>query len=358
MNSSFAAAAAAGVVLLVAAGTAANPVAGPDRPTAAPRMSTATSAPDPAPESSRPWATPSSATPSATAPSKGARPSTATPAAPENGRTDASRPESVAQLSRRQSTPATGTTAAKPAAAPRAVPPANDASRGAVLIPGLPTTAALDVAGATLDRLEAGLAADCGSPTTDRAVWFRYDDPAGLGFVADASGSDHPVRLALLGGDPRNNVLMGCSAGPVLTASAGPTGPFHVAVLSDARQAASRLQVRFRAIDAAPDGTVTLDADGRLSSGKAVLTGTYSCTGGSAVSASVSAEAAQGAATGIAAPAEVVCDGAVHPWTLVVSGPADFERGTVAAAATISTCRRTAGSRRGAGASVVLGAET
>jgi hypothetical protein len=202
----------------------------------------------------------------------------------------------------------------------------------------LPWTARLDVAGATLDALESGLATDCGFPATDRAVWYRVDDPDGLGFVADASRSDHPVGIAVLGGDPRDNVLMGCSRGSVLTASGGPTGPVYVAILSDAH-ATSHVAVDFHALVAAPAVAATLDSVGTLDAGAARLAGTYSCSGSGAVTVSVAGSLAQGAdLTGIASPADGVCDGALHPWSLVVSGPSAFQPGPAQGEVTVSAC--------------------
>ncbi|SDP35357.1 hypothetical protein SAMN04489867_2165 [Pedococcus dokdonensis] len=215
--------------------------------------------------------------------------------------------------------------------------PSNDTARKAVAVRALPTTLRLDVAGATLDSLESGLAADCGFPATDRAVWYRVDDPSGLGFVVDASGSDHRVGIAMLGGDPRDNVLMGCSGGSVLTASGGPAGPFYLAALSDARTA-THLELAFRALPA-PAATVTLDAVGALDGGGARLSGTYSCTGsGSPTTVTISGRLSQGGTQGISSPVDGTCDGATHAWSLLVTGPQAFSTGTAQAVVTASAC--------------------
>src|SRR5699024_9323827 len=94
----------------------------------------------------------------------------------------ASRPATVPSSARPQDAPV-----APVAPAPKPKRPANDTAKKAVAVGPLPWSTQLDVAGATLDTLEAGLATDCGLATADRAVWYRVDDPNGVGFVADAS---------------------------------------------------------------------------------------------------------------------------------------------------------------------------
>lgn len=232
--------------------------------------------------------------------------------------------------------PASTHTAPAQHVGPAAPRPRNDSYRSATVVRSLPTTFGQDVAGATLDTLEAGLSQDCGLPTADRAVWFRYDDPQGAGFVVDASASDHPVAIALLS-DPRANVLMGCSRGPVLTASPGPTGPFYVAVLSDTTPGTTALSVGFRALPTAPAAQVTVDPTGTVAAdGTVTLTGSYSCASGA--TGAVSAALAQGTVTGQSVPADLTCDGATHTWRLVLSGPSPFAAGPATASVDVSAC--------------------
>ncbi|MGO4342230.1 DUF6299 family protein [Pedococcus sp. 2YAF34] len=236
--------------------------------------------------------------------------------------------------------------------APSAPRPRNDSYRGATVVADLPTTLREGVAAASLDRLETGLAQDCGLPTADRAVWFRYDDPDGAGFVVDASASDHPVAIALLS-DPKANVLMGCSGGPVLTASPGPTGPFWVAVLSDTAQGATTVSVTFRAPATAPAAQATLDPTGTVASdGKVALSGRYSCAAGA--TGAIGGGLIQGTTSGIATPVDLTCDGTTHTWHLVVSGPTAFAVGSGEAAVDLSACSGTACSHPRASGTVTL----
>lgn len=294
-----------------------------DRPTGTARGDVSRVVPASGATSAAAPATPSTAP--STSPATTSRSATAHPSATTAGTVNGARPAAA------KSAQHPSVAAAQPKA------PKNDTARKAT-VAAVPSTARLDVAGATLDSLESGLAADCGFPATDRAVWYRVDDPAGKGFVVDASGSDHPVGIAMLGGDPRDNVLMGCSRGAVLTASGGPSGPFYLAVLSDAGATTTHLRLVLRDLPT-PTAAVTLDSVGALEDGGARLTGSYSCQGtGTPVTVTISGRLSQSGNEGISSPVDGVCDGATHPWSLLVSGPTAFQSGAAQGVVTASAC--------------------
>ena len=85
-------------------------------------------------------------------------------------------------------------------------------------------------------------------------------------------------------------------------------------------------------------GTVTVDRRADLAGDSVTLSGTYTCSGGTAVTrASIYTEVATRATVGSAGATSVVCDGATHRWS--TTGPREnLARGSATALVTLEVC--------------------
>jgi hypothetical protein len=84
------------------------------------------------------------------------------------------------------------------AAAPARAQPANDQCAAATVIPSLPFTAALDIAGATADAGALDLSCYFQLPdATNPSVWYRFTAPAAVSLDIDTFGSDHDTVVAV-----------------------------------------------------------------------------------------------------------------------------------------------------------------
>jgi hypothetical protein len=202
-----------------------------------------------------------------------------------------------------------------------AAAPSNDVRGGATTISALPFSDTVDTSQATTDADDAALNAQCGAPVTNGSVWYAYTPPAGVdGVVVDVSSSSFSAGALIAEPDGSGGWLVdGCGPGttgvPVVAGT-----PYLILAFSDTPGVTGgtlRISVTQATV---PTVDVTVNPKGRVDKyGNALLTGTYTCTGGDFFSLSSSLKQAVGRfAIQGDGYYDGSCDGASHAWSASV----------------------------------------
>jgi len=199
--------------------------------------------------------------------------------------------------------------------------PANDTAGGAVAISSLPFSDTVDVSQATTDADDAELNSQCGAPVTDNSVWYTFTPGADVqGIVVDVSSSDFSAGALIAEPDGSGGWFVD-ACGPGATGTTVFEGvTYRILAFSDTPGApASTLRI---SVDAAtvPSVDVTVNPKGKVDRfGNALISGTYTCSGGDFFSLSSSLKQSVGRFAVLGdGYYDGDCDGSSHPWSAVV----------------------------------------
>jgi hypothetical protein len=226
-----------------------------------------------------------------------------------------------------------------------AASPSNDTFSGAMVISSLPFSATEDTTGATLDDADTAAGNVCASSgfTFSSSVWFSYTPSSDQAVRIDTSGSSYSVAGAVLTGTPSAFSAQSCFlGGTTFQASAGTT--YYIDLLESPAGSGGALSLSMSQL-LPPNPLVTVNPSGTFDtkSGAATVSGTASCSAGASAFLSGSLSQSVGriaTVSGYGSPASsIVCDGAPHPWSFVVT-PASglFRGGHATATVTLFAC--------------------
>ena len=222
--------------------------------------------------------------------------------------------------------------------AAHAATPSNDTVSGATEIGSLPTTITQDTTQATTDSVDAALNNDCGAPSTNASVWFKYTDVDGAGFLATMENSDYSGGFFVTEGDPSLGNLVAC--GPTTVGvQTTPGETYYVVAFSDTSVNGGNLEVTFDKAPPMPEISVSADSRGvAYKDGSAQVTGTYTCSNASGFDSDVEGTLTQRVGrvkiTGYFFVYPLECDGATHAWSAQVFSDNGLFRGGKAASVT------------------------
>lgn len=222
-----------------------------------------------------------------------------------------------------------------------AAAPSNDTYGGAVIIPAIPFSTALDTTEATTDADDAELNV-CGAPAMDASVWYSFTASGDEAYVADASASDYSAGVFVATGAPGSFVVLACGPGGVIwQATAGET--YSIVVIDDQQDGGGNGGSMSLVVDVAPPPPaleVTTDPTGRFDArtGIATISGTLLCSeeaGVAFVEAQLTQRVGRLLIRGFGFT-EVPCDGTAQPWSMEVFGDNGLFKGGKAASVTFS----------------------
>ena len=206
------------------------------------------------------------------------------------------------------------------ASAAFAAPPANDTPDGAIAL-SLGQTVTEDTTEATTDAQDAKLNKFCGAPHTNASVWYTYTPSADGGFLLDMSQSDYSGGFLVFEGPPAPKSLITC--GPTTVGVVGVAGTtYTIMVISDTKVNGGNLVLSLQQAPPPPHIKVTVDPQGTaLKDGSAELSGTYSCKNADflEMDGQLTQTVGRLKITGFFFKFIRKCDGAVHPWSAVVT---------------------------------------
>jgi hypothetical protein len=224
-----------------------------------------------------------------------------------------------------------------------AAAPANDTFAGTEVIGSLPFDATVDTTQATTDADDAAANADCGAPATDASVWYSFTPATDGGRVIDVSGSDYSAGVIVVSGTQGGFTLETCGPGTVaFSATAGVT--YHVLLFDDQGDGSGNGgTLRLSVIDAPPPPSISMTVDPRAvfnsHTGEATVTGTELCTGVAdfaIVDVTLSQKVGRVATVQGENATDIACDGAAHPWSVVITPFSGQFRGGKAASVSIA----------------------
>jgi hypothetical protein len=202
-----------------------------------------------------------------------------------------------------------------------AAAPANDTAGGAVDIQSLPFSATVDVSQATTDADDAALNAQCGAPVTNNSVWYTFTPGSGVeGIVVNVSDSDFSAGALIAEPDGAGGWVVD-ACGPGATGTPVVEGvTYRILAFSDTPGApAETLQI---SVDTAtvPAVELTVNPKGKVDrQGNALISGTYTCSGGDFFSLSSSLKQSVGRFAVLGdGYYDGDCDGSSHPWSAFV----------------------------------------
>lgn len=206
-----------------------------------------------------------------------------------------------------------------------AAAPANDAIGGAIEIGAIPFSDSVDTTEATTDADDAALNENCGAPATDASVWYELAGTGGDVFV-DVSGSDYSAGVLVGAGSPGSLEIVACGPGAVGFFAESGTDYFILAIDDqlDGGGNGGQLSISVDVPPPPPEISITVDPRGTFNSrnGKATVSGTATCSGEGIEFSSLDGQLSQRAGRVIIRGfffTELVCDGAMHPWTAEVT---------------------------------------
>ena len=219
-----------------------------------------------------------------------------------------------------------------------AAAPSNDTRGGALAISSLPFDATVTTSQATTDADDTALNNQCGAPVTNGSVWYTFTPAAGVsGILVDVSGSDYSSGVIIAEPDGLGGLVVDTCGPGVAGTFVNPGTTYTILAFSDTPGVTGGT-LRLHAEQAVvPTVSATVNPKGKVDKyGNALITGTYTCTGGNFIdldtflSQPVGRFAVQGEGfTGGGEP----CDGVKHAWSTVVTpfGGAKFAGGKAAA---------------------------
>ena len=234
-----------------------------------------------------------------------------------------------------------------------AAPPSNDTFSGATVISSLPFGTTEDTTGATLDDADTAAGNVCGGSsgfTFSSSVWFSYTPSSDQAVRIDTSGSSYGVAGAVLTGTPSSFSAQSCFlSGTTFQASAGTT--YYIDLLESPAGSGGTLSLSMSQL-LQPNPLLTVDPSGTFDtkSGAATVSGTASCSAGASAFLFGSLSQSVGriaTVSGFGSPASsIVCDGAPHPWSFVVTPSSGlFKGGHATATVTLFACSFTCDER-------------
>jgi hypothetical protein len=202
-----------------------------------------------------------------------------------------------------------------------AAAPGNDERSGATPVDALPYSDTVDTSQATTDGDDADLNAQCGAPVTNGSVWYSYTAPADVdGIVVDISASSFSAG-AIIAEPDGNGGWAVVACGPGVTGTTVAPGGQHLILAFSDTPGVTGGTLRITVDEATvPDVSVTVNPKGKVDrNGNAILSGTYTCTGGDFLSISESLKQSVGRFAILGdGYADGSCDGTTQPWTAVV----------------------------------------
>jgi hypothetical protein len=179
--------------------------------------------------------------------------------------------------------------------------------------------------------------------TFSNSVWFAYTPSSDQAVRIDTSGSSYGVAGAVLTGTPSSFSAQSCFlGGTTFEASAGTT--YYIDLLESPAGSGGTLSLSMTQL-LPPNPLLTVDPSGTFDtkSGAATVSGTASCSAGASAFLYGSLSQAVGriaTVSGFGSPASsIVCDGAPHPWSFVVTPSSGlFKGGHATATVTLFAC--------------------
>ena len=240
-----------------------------------------------------------------------------------------------------------------------AAAPPNDGFNGATLISSVPFSTTEDTTQATLDSADTAATQACNTPsfvTLSNSVWFRYTPSSNQQLLVnsslmDPSGFNQLVAGAVLTGSPTSFSAVSC----FLNSTSFPASPgttYYIDLAEYPAGGGGTLSFSLTQ-QVPPNPVLTLDPSGTFDSksGAATVSGTSSCSTGA--SAFVFANLTQSVGriatiSGSGAPlSPIVCDGTLHPWSIVVTPTSGlFKGGQATASVSMFACSFTCDSKQ------------
>jgi hypothetical protein len=226
-----------------------------------------------------------------------------------------------------------------------AVPPgaSNDRLSGAKAITALPYDDSVDVSRATTDQDDDDLNAQCGAPATLGSIWYTFTAPAGVDvLIVDVSQSTYTSGVIVAESDGAGGWYVDtCGPGTVgFPVQAGVT--YTILAFNDTPGSTGGRIVLHAEAAAIPTIDVTVNKTGKVDrDGRAIISGTYTCTDGDFVELYTTLTQSVGRFTisGDGFASGEPCDGRTHSWTAIVTAyNGTFGGGRSAAATDGFTC--------------------
>jgi hypothetical protein len=198
--------------------------------------------------------------------------------------------------------------------------PANDRFAHATVVHSLPFTQTVDTTGATTDAIDTQANENCGAPTTDHSVWYKYTAAASDTEIAfGTTRSNFSPGFLVATGTKGALTMLACGLGTVSTAVT-PGTAYYIMVFDPFGGPGGILDFQ---VEAAPVLNTTVKYKTHVeATGDVDLKGTYNCTNGGAnpfwdISGQLVEIIDSSVATGSfdAGIATANCDGANHTWT-------------------------------------------
>lgn len=224
-----------------------------------------------------------------------------------------------------------------------AAAPSNDTFAGAAAIGAVPFSTSLDTTEATTDADDVSANTDCGAPATDASVWYSFTPSVDGGIVADVSSSSYSAGAIVVTGTPGSFVLETCGPGAVaFFAAAGTT--YYLLLFDDQLDGSGSGGVLNLIVDEIPpppsiDVTVDPRASFNSHTGQATVSGTAVCSGEALfgfVDVELSQKVGRVATIRGFGSIDVLCDGAPHPWSVIIAPDSGEFRGGKGASVTFA----------------------
>lgn len=204
--------------------------------------------------------------------------------------------------------------------------PSNDTIAGATPITSLPFSATEDTTKATTDSEDAALNRECGAPNTDASVWFSFAAASDASLFVDLSQTDYSAGVIVASGSPGNLTFVSCGPyGTIFDAVSG-TQYYFLAFddQNDGGVNGGQLAINVDVLPPPPEVTVTIDSIGHFDrQGNATVTGTETCTAEdlqfSEVDVNLTQSVGRVSTVQGFGVGDLICDGATHRWSALVS---------------------------------------
>lgn len=221
-----------------------------------------------------------------------------------------------------------------------AAAPGNDTYAGRQVIGSVPFTASVDTTQATTDADDVAINASCGAPATAASVWYEFT-PAQDGNFVLGTTADYSAGALVATGGPGSWVVEAC--GPEAVGFAATAGTTYTLLVFDDQEDGGgnggHVDIDLSPAPPTPEVDVTVDPKATfLKDGSLLMSGTLTCTAGSATDLEVDVTQLVGRLKIRGAGFDFVdCgDGSTRPWQLVVTGDNGIFRGGKAVSVTFA----------------------
>ncbi len=230
-------------------------------------------------------------------------------------------------------------------AAALADPPSNDVFTGATPVT-LGFKEIIDTSQATTDSDDAQLNATCGAPATDASVWYVLQG-SDQNVIVDISKPTYSAGVLVGVGSEGNLQPVTCGSGTATFFAAAGTTYYILAIDNqlDGGGNGGSLEIAFLEVPPPPTLAINLDRFGsvNVSTGVATISGSFTCSNGNTVEASIEVSQNVGGFTITGSGSFFAkggpCDGSPHPWSAdVVPQNGKFAGGQALTTISASSC--------------------